>query len=80
MMWRQLLNFIAAALTLARDLEQTRADIHRLNEQMHDLALVVERLQGQIIALAQREQAEREKLDLQFQLKQKQFPPSPPET
>jgi predicted nucleic acid-binding Zn-ribbon protein len=70
-MWQQFLNFIAAILSLARDLEEARKDIRRMNEQLHELALVVERLQGQIIAISQHEQAEREKLDLQIQLKQK---------
>lgn len=62
-MWRQFLNFIAAVLTLARDLEQTREDARRMREQLQDLALAVERLQGQIVALAQHEQSEREKMD-----------------
>ncbi|HEX8161916.1 MAG TPA: hypothetical protein VF538_08595 [Pyrinomonadaceae bacterium] len=78
-MWRRLLNFIAAALTLARDLEQTREDIRRMHEQMHDLALAVERLQGRIVALAQHEQSEREKMELRFQLEQKRLPPNTPD-
>ena len=50
-----------------------------MHEQMHDLALAVERLQGRIVALAQHEQSEREKMELRFQLEQKRLPPNTPD-
>ncbi|HEX8069275.1 MAG TPA: hypothetical protein VF546_04945 [Pyrinomonadaceae bacterium] len=76
-MWRQLLTFIQTVFILARDIEQLQTRQEKLTEQVHALALAVERRQGQLAALAQHEQAEREKLSLQLQLERKQLPPKP---
>lgn len=67
-MWRSLLNFIAAALTLARDLEESRKETREIREELHRLSLAVVKLQDQLIALAESEQNEREKLALRLQL------------
>jgi regulator of replication initiation timing len=74
-MWRQFLAFVQTVFILARDIEQIQARQEKLTEQVHALALAVERLQGQLAALAQREEAAREKLSLQLQLEQKQLAP-----
>ncbi len=66
-MWRQILTFIQTVLTLARDVEQTHQRLEKLNDQVHALALTVERLQGQIELLAQREEYERDKLAKELQ-------------
>jgi cell division protein FtsB len=73
-MWRQILSFIQTVLTLARDVEQTHEKLEKLNEQVHALALTVERLQGQIVLLAQREEYERDKLARDIE-QPKQLPP-----
>ncbi len=74
-MWRKLWEFITAALTLARDIEETRTEIKEVRQELHRLALAVAELQGAMKALAQHEQDQREKLLLQFRLEQKQLPP-----
>jgi regulator of replication initiation timing len=74
-MWRKLWEFITAAITLARDIEETRTEIKEVREELHRLSLAVVQLQAQLAALAQHEQIEREKLLLQIRLEQKQLPP-----
>jgi regulator of replication initiation timing len=76
-MWRQSLTFVQTVFVLTRDIEEVRAKHEKLTEQVHALALAVERLQGQLAALTQHEEAEREKLRLQLQLERKQLPPKP---
>jgi hypothetical protein len=67
-MWRSLINFISAALTLARDIEESRRESKEIREELHRLSLAVVRLQDQLIALADHEQGEREKLELRRKL------------
>ena len=75
-MWRKLWEFITAAITLARDIEETRAELKELRQEFHQMSLVVVQLQAQLTTLAQHEQAEREKLLLQIRLEQKHLPPA----
>jgi hypothetical protein len=77
-MWRSLLNFIAAALTLARDLDERRKESKEIREELHRLSLAIVKLQDQLIGLADREQAEREKLALRLQLEAKLPAPKRP--
>lgn len=74
-MWRDLWKFITAALTLARDIEETRTELKEMRQELHRLALAIVQMQGKLSILELREQAEREKLGLQLQLEQKQMLP-----
>jgi regulator of replication initiation timing len=76
-MWRKLWEFITNALTLARDIEETRTEIKEVREELHRLSLTTVKLEAALRALAQHEQDQREKLLLQLQLEQKQLPPKP---
>ena len=67
-------NIITSALTLARDIEETRTEIKDIREELHRLALALVKLEGTLRALAQHEEDQREKLRLQLQLEQKQLP------
>lgn len=69
-MLRQILTFIQTVLTLARDVEQTHKKLEKLSDQVHELALTVERMQGRIALLAQREEYERDKLAQELQPRQ----------
>jgi regulator of replication initiation timing len=75
-MWRQILSFIQTVLTLARDVEQIHQKLEKLNDQVHTLALTVERLQSRLDLLAQREEYERDKLAREIE-QPKQLPPKP---
>ena len=66
-MWRQLLTLIRTAFTLARDLEQTRAEINEINKQILDMTLALQRLSDEIRLVSQRENSEREKLALELE-------------
>jgi regulator of replication initiation timing len=72
----KLWEFITAAITLARDIEETRTEIKEVREELHRLSLAVVQLQAQLAALAQHEQAQRENLLLQIRLEQKHLPPA----
>lgn len=80
-MWRQLLTLIRTAFTLARDLEQTRAEIKEINQQLLDMTLALQRLSDEIRLVSLREQSEREKLALELEnallRAERALPPSP---
>jgi predicted transport protein len=69
-MWKQLLTLFQTVFTLARDIEESRSEIKSLREEVNKLTSVVVALKGQIDVIDQREQGEREKLELKLALKQ----------
>jgi|GEM_PF-5032195 len=69
-MWKQLLTLFQTVFTLARDIEESRSEIKSLREEVNKLTSVVVALKGQIDVIDQREQGEREKLELKLDLKQ----------
>ena len=69
-MWKQILTVFQTVFTLARDLEESRSEIKSLREEVNKLTSAVVALKGQIDVIDQREQGEREKLELKFDLKQ----------
>jgi regulator of replication initiation timing len=82
-MWKQFLALVQTVFTLARDIEESRAEIKSLREEVNKLTSVVVALKGQIDVIDQREQGEREKLGLALEneflkrgTSQKTFPPA----
>lgn len=66
-MWKQILTFVQTVFTLARDIEETRAETKHLREEVNKLTAAVVSLKGQIDVISQREQGEREKLALNLE-------------
>lgn len=73
-MWKQLLTLFQTVFTLARDIEESRSEIKSLREEVNKLTSAVVALKGQIDVIDQREQGEREKLELKLDLKQATHP------
>jgi peptidoglycan hydrolase CwlO-like protein len=77
-MWKQLLTLFQTVFTLARDIEESRSEIKSLREEVNKLTSAVVALKGQIDVIDQREQGEREKLELRLDLKQATRPKTLP--
>ena len=77
-MWEKLLQIVKSFFTFAKELEQSRADIKKLREDVETLTRIVERQHYQIEINRQNESKEREILALKVEneiLKsQKQLP------
>jgi len=67
-MWKQLAALIQTVFTLAKDLEQNRAEVREVRRDLLNLTLLVQRLSDEIKLTDQRESSEREKLALQIQV------------
>lgn len=69
-MWKQLFTLFQTVFTLARDIEETRTEIKSLREEFTTLTLHVIDLKNRVEMISQREEAEREKLEMKLDLKQ----------
>ncbi len=65
--WEKLLALAQSIFTLARDLEETRAETKHLREEVNKLTSAVILLKGQIDVISQREEGERGKLALKLE-------------
>jgi regulator of replication initiation timing len=69
-MWKQLFTLFQTVFTLARDIEETRTEIKSLREEFTTLTLHVIDLKNRVEMISQREEAEREKLEMKLDLRQ----------
>lgn len=65
--WKQFLALTQSVFTLARDIEETRAETKHLREEVNKLTAAVVALKGQLDVISQREQGERDKLSLKLE-------------
>lgn len=77
-MWKQLFSFVQTLATLTRDIDETRTEIKSLREEFHTLTLAVLELKNRIDMVSQREEGEREKLEMKLDLKQATEPKALP--
>jgi hypothetical protein len=80
-MFKQLAALLQVVFTLAKDLEQNRADIKELRRDLLNLTLLVQRLSDEIKMSSYQEASEREKLALRLKVEMLRFeqhlPPKP---
>lgn len=69
-MWKQLFSLFQTVFTLSRDIEETRTEIKKMREEFNILTLHVVDLKNRIDMISQREENEREKLEMKLDLKQ----------
>jgi uncharacterized protein YoxC len=88
-MWKQIADLMAQVFTFARDIQQNKADIREVREELkatqqefRQLALVVERLMYEVRRSTDRAESDREKMALQVEntlLKfERRLPPTNP--
>ena len=88
-MWKQLADLMAQLFTFARDIQQNKSDIKELREElkatqqeMRQLALVVERLMYEVRRSTKHAESDREKVALQLEVAllkfERRLPPASP--
>lgn len=66
-MWKSLYDLVRTLFTLSDHVLQNREEIKEIRKDVYDLTLAVERLQGQVALVSEREERERAMLKLQLQ-------------
>ncbi|HEX8149295.1 MAG TPA: hypothetical protein VF591_19085 [Pyrinomonadaceae bacterium] len=67
-LWKDFASLVQKVFTLSKELEQNRADIKELRQDVRALVLRVEQIANRLEMLDAREEAEREKLTLRLQV------------
>lgn len=78
-MWKSLFDLFKSIFTFVDDLQKNRAEIKELRKENEQLTDAVKRLAYEIQRISEREQHEREKLELRLEIEhlKKQLPPKP---
>lgn len=66
-MWKTIYDTLRTLIRLADDVCENREEIKHLRLDLHELALAVERLAGQVAQVSEREERERAMLMLQLE-------------
>lgn len=80
-MWKYILELVRQVLRVTEDTQENRAEIKEVRRQLDELTAIVQRLAHEIALINEREQHEREKLELRLEnqllrYEQKQLPPA----
>lgn len=80
-MWKYILELVRQLLRVTEDTQENRAEIKAVRQQLDELTAIVQRLAHEIALINEREQHEREKLELRLEnqllrYEQKQLPPA----
>jgi molecular chaperone GrpE (heat shock protein) len=78
-MWKSLFDLVKSIFTFVDDLQKNRAEIKELRKENEQLTDAVKHLAYEIQRISEREQHEREKLELRLEIERlkKQLPPKP---
>ena len=66
-MWKSLYDLVRTLFRLSEDVQENREEIKEIRKDLRDLALVVERLAGQVAHVGEREERERAMLVLRLE-------------